>query len=148
MLNETILQILQRDLIKLKTEISLYKQESSIWKKVDGINNTAGNLVLHLVGNLNTYIGATLGNTGYIRQRELEFSLQDIPRTDLLEKIDATHNMIAEVLPKLRPEQLSQEFPLQVFSEKTSTAFFLVHLTAHLNYHLGQINYHRRLLDQ
>ncbi len=148
MLNITILTILQRDLIKLKTEISLYRQESNLWKTANGINNSAGNLVLHLVGNLNAYIGATLGNTGYVRQREQEFSLKDITRSELLQKIDDTHIMIGEVLCQINPQQLSEEFPIQVLPEKTSTEFFLIHLTAHLNYHLGQVNYHRRLLDQ
>jgi uncharacterized damage-inducible protein DinB len=99
------------------------------------------------VGNLNTYLGAELGKTGYIRQRELEFSLKGLSKASLLEKIDDTMVVVDNALDMLTEAQLDQEYPLLVFDEKTSTGYFLVHLTTHLTYHLGQINYHRRLLD-
>jgi uncharacterized damage-inducible protein DinB len=147
MLIQTLKQILLRDLRKLREEITLYKKEENIWIAVPNISNPAGNLVLHLVGNLNTYIGATLGNTGYVRQRDLEFSLKNISRTELLEKIDGTSNMISTVMDTLDDSILSKNYPLMVFEKEMTTEFFLVHLTAHFSYHLGQINYHRRLLD-
>ena len=112
-----------------------------------GIANSAGNLCLHVVGNLNTYIGAELGKTGYVRQRELEFSLKDIPKAELLSKIDETIRVVEKALNDLTDEQLSEEYPVLVFAEKTSTQYLLIHLATHLTYHLGQINYHRRLLD-
>jgi uncharacterized damage-inducible protein DinB len=102
---------------------------------------------LHLIGNLNTYIGAVLGKTGYIRDRPLEFSLKNIPRKELIEKVEATIKVVDEALNKLSEDDLAKEFPMLVFDEMTSTAYLLVHLTTHLTYHLGQINYHRRLLD-
>ena len=82
MLNQTLTIILTRDLQKLKSELELYTNESSIWKVDKGISNTAGNLCLHLVGNLNTYIGETLGHTGYIRNRDAEFALKNISRQE------------------------------------------------------------------
>jgi len=145
---QTITQILLRDLRKLREEITLYKKEENIWVAVPNISNPAGNLVLHLAGNLNTYIGATLGNTGYVRQRDLEFSLKNISRAELLEKIDDTSNMISTVMGTLDDTILSKNYPLIVFEKEMTTEFFLVHLTAHFSYHLGQINYHRRLLDK
>lgn len=148
MLTQTIKQILLRDLDKLRTEITAYKKEEHIWVTVPDISNPAGNLVLHLVGNLNTYIGATLGNTDYVRQRELEFSLKDVSREELLEKIDGTRKMINTVMDTLDDNILPQRYPLIVFEKEMTTEFFLVHLSGHLNYHLGQINYHRRLLDK
>ncbi|HRE66538.1 MAG TPA: DUF1572 family protein [Cyclobacteriaceae bacterium] len=147
MLNQTLTIILTRDLQKLKSELELYTNESSIWKVDKGISNTAGNLCLHLVGNLNTYIGETLGHTGYIRNRDAEFALKNISRQELIEKIDATIAMINTILPGLNEKTLKAEFPLLVLKEKTSTEYFLVHLAVHLGYHLGQVNYHRRLLD-
>ncbi|WP_223608417.1 DinB family protein [Chryseobacterium sp. OSA05B] len=147
MIIESLKSLYNRDLNKLKTEIESYRNESSIWKTDQNIANSAGNLCLHLVGNLNTYLGAELGKTGYIRNRELEFSLKDIPRTELIEKVAATTAMVDDVLSQLNAEVLEKEYPLVVFEDKMTTGYFLIHLITHLDYHLGQINYHRRLLD-
>ena len=148
MLQEILKKLIIRDLEKLKTEIEAYHSESNIWLVPDGISNSAGNLCLHLVGNLNHFIGTVLGNTGYVRQRDLEFSLKDVPRTELVQKIEGTIAMIGEVMDKITDEQLAAEFPIVVFSKGDTTAYFLSHLATHLDYHLGQINYHRRLLDK
>ncbi len=147
MLIESLQTLFNRDLNKLKTEISLYQNEKKIWYIEKSIANSAGNLCLHLIGNLNTYIGAQIGNTNYIRNRELEFSQKDIPATELISKIEDTILVVNGALNKLTDEALHQEYPLLVFEKKTSTLYFLVHLTTHFAYHLGQINYHRRLLD-
>lgn len=143
-----ILQALfERDLLKLKTEIELYHDEKKLWYIEKGISNSAGNLCLHLIGNLNAFIGAELGKTGYVRNRELEFSLKDVPQKELLEKIEATAEMVKQSLAKITEKQLQADYPLMVLKEKLSTGMFLTHLATHLSYHLGQINYHRRLLD-
>ncbi|KFF28256.1 DinB family protein [Chryseobacterium vrystaatense] len=147
MIIESLRSLYTRDLTKLKAEIESYQNESSIWKTDKNITNSAGNLCLHLIGNLNTYFGAELGKTGYIRNRELEFSLKDIPRAELIEKVVATQNMVDDVLSQLTPEDLEKEYPIVVFEDTMTTGFFLIHLIMHLDYHLGQINYHRRLLD-
>ncbi|NMN38157.1 DinB family protein [Pedobacter sp. SG918] len=147
MLTQTLKTLFNRDLNKLKSEIESYKVESTLWLIDRGIANSAGNLCLHLIGNLNTYIGATLGGSNYIRNRELEFSLKDIPKQQLINMIEETLTSVNETLDKITEEQLNSEYPMLVFKEKTATEFFLVHLTTHLAYHLGQINYHRRLLD-
>lgn len=147
MITESLRSLFNRDLNKLKTEIEAYQNEENLWKTDNNIANSAGNLCLHLVGNINNFIGAQLGNTGYIRHRELEFSLKDVPRAELIEKVEATIAMIDSVLPQLSEEDLKKEYPLVVFESKMTTDYFLIHLVAHLDYHLGQINYHRRLLD-
>ncbi|MDN3695514.1 DinB family protein [Chryseobacterium tructae] len=147
MITESIRSLFNRDLYKLKTEIESYQKEENLWKIDKSIANSAGNLCLHLVGNINHFIGAQLGNTGYIRHREQEFSLKDIPKAELIEKIEATITMIDMVLPQLPEEDLKKEYPLVVFENPMTTDYFLIHLVAHLDYHLGQINYHRRLLD-
>ena len=147
MLTTVLSSIITRDLQKLKLEIESYKDESNLWRIEKNIANPAGNLCLHLVGNLNLYIGATLGHTGYRRDREAEFALKNIPKSELIKKIEATIAMVNQVLPNLKEEFLLEDYPLIVLKEKTSKAFFLVHLTAHLSYHLGQVNYHRRLVD-
>jgi hypothetical protein len=147
MLTETLSTIFQRDLTKLYSEIDQYKNEEKLWITERSIANSAGNLCLHLVGNLKTYIGAELGGFAYLRNRDLEFSLKDIPKTELLAMVAETRTIVGETLSKLPVTTLQDEYPMLVFAEKTSTEYFLVHLAAHLSYHLGQINYHRRLLD-
>lgn len=147
MLIDSLKTLLNRDLHKLKTEIESYQNESNIWKTPEGITNSAGNLCLHLIGNINTYIGAEFGKTGYVRNRALEFSLKNIPRADLLSKIEETIFIVNTALDNISEKDLKMEFPILVFEKKTSTEFMLIHLTTHLAYHLGQINYHRRLLD-
>ena len=147
MVIETLQKIFKRDLEKLKQEIASYRNESNLWKLDKSIANSSGNLCLHLVGNLNTYIGAEIGKTGYVRNRDLEFSLKNIPQVQLVKMIEDTIVIVEDGLSKLNENDLEREYPLLVFKEKTSTGYFLIHLTVHLGYHLGQVNYHRRLLD-
>lgn len=147
MVIETLKKIFQRDLEKLKQEIIAYHSESNLWRIEKGIANSAGNLCLHLVGNLNTYIGAEFGKTGYVRDRDLEFSQKNIRRDELVKMIEDTNTVVAKGLDKLKESDLEKEYPLLVLKEKTSTGYFLIHLAVHLGYHLGQVNYHRRLLD-
>lgn len=147
MVIDTLQKIFKRDLAKLKQEISLYRDEKNIWVTDKSIANSAGNLCLHLVGNLNAYIGAEIGKTGYIRNRDLEFSQKNIPQQELIKMIEDTISVVENGLGKLNEDDLEKEYPLLVFQEKTSTGYFLIHLAVHLGYHLGQVNYHRRLLD-
>ena len=148
MLIETLQTLFKRDLERLSQEIGLYQNEANIWITDGNISNSAGNLCLHLVGNLNTYIGGELGKTGYIRDRDLEFSQKNVPQAELIQMVENTRKVVEEALSEVTPDQLEAEYPLEVFAGKMSTQFFLVHLVAHLSYHLGQINYHRRLLDK
>ncbi|GGC72412.1 hypothetical protein GCM10011387_27440 [Pedobacter quisquiliarum] len=147
LLTDTLNIIFKRDLLKLKEELNLYNHEENLWRVEGNISNTAGNLCLHLIGNLNTYIGDVLGHTGYVRNRPEEFSLKNIPREMLLAELDRTIKVIEDVLPRLTETQLADEYPRPVFEYSMTTGYFLVHLATHLNYHLGQVNYHRRLLD-
>jgi hypothetical protein len=143
-----LLALFTRDLNKLKDELNLYSTESHIWKVEPNISNSAGNLTLHLIGNLNHFVGAVLGKTGYVRQRELEFSKKYIPRNILIEDIDKTIAMLTGVLMKLSNADLDVEYIFAKPDKPDSAGQFLLNLTAHLAYHLGQINYHRRLLDK
>lgn len=147
MITETLKSLFNRDLNKLKVEIESYQNESQIWAIDKNISNSAGNLCLHLIGNINTFIGAELGKTGYVRDRPLEFSLKDIPRSELISKIDETILVVNTTLDSLSETDLKAIYPQIVFEKEMTTEFFLVHLATHLAYHLGQINYHRRLLD-
>lgn len=135
-----------RDLKKLAQELELYPSEESFWVVQPEIINPAGNLCLHLVGNLNHFIGTTLGHTGYTRNREAEFSVRDVPKAQLVSMTLETATMIERVLPNLKPDMLESTYPLEPFGAPITTGFFLLHLYGHLNWHLGQVNYHRRLL--
>lgn len=148
MLTKTLLALFNRDLLRLKNEIEQYKNETNIWVIDNEISNSSGNLCLHLLGNLNTYIGAEIGKTGYIRNRPLEFSSKNIPRTILLAEIEKLIQVVNSSVLLLTEADFKKEYPILVFEQACTYEYFLIHLTTHLSYHLGQINYHRRLLDK
>lgn len=143
----SLLEFFERDILRVKDEIGLYANEADLWTIQDGISNSAGNLVLHLIGNLNHFIGATLGHSGYIRQRDLEFSLKNVPRETLLQRLDETAAIVTQTIAALSPNDFEQNFPLDKHGKTVSTTYMVLHLLTHLNYHLGQINYHRRLIS-
>jgi len=148
MLKESLQSLFVRDLLRLKSEIEQYKNESNLWLTEKSISNSAGNLCLHLIGNLNTFIGGELGNTGYVRDRPLEFSQKNVPRIELIQKIEETIEVVKQAIGNLNASDLDKDYPLvKVVEGGSSIGFMLIHLLGHLTYHLGQINYHRRLLD-
>ena len=139
-------ELYERDLLKLKQEIVNFKNEENIWLNTAGVTNSAGTLVLHLLGNLNFTIGATIGGTGYVRDREAEFSLNGISREKLISDIEKTIEVIKFSLENVEQSKLDETYPLGNFGTK-STAFYLSTFYGHLNYHLGQVNYLRRVLE-
>lgn len=147
MITDTLILLFDLNLKKIISEIELYENEANIWQLEKKISNSAGNLVLHIVGNLNTYIGKELGKTNYVRNRELEFSNKNITRKKLIENINDTRIIVNDVLQKLTEEDLKKQYPILVLSESTTTEYLLVHLATHLTYHLGQISYHKRFID-
>ena len=145
---ESISQLYERDLDKLLQELKAYKNEENLWL-IDGeIANSGGNLVLHLCGNLRHFIGAMLGGTSFIRQRDDEFALKDVKRSELVSQIKQTKKSVLETLAELPEEKLVEVYPVNVFGKEMTTLHFLHHLYGHLNYHMGQLNYHRRLFDK
>ncbi len=138
--------MLIRELTSLKAELVGYGSEADIWRVAPGISNSAGNLTLHLVGNLQHFIGATLGQSGYIRNRDAEFSSKDVPRVDLIRLIDDTIAVVDRTAKALGPADLGTEYPEPVAKVHLNTGDFLIHLAAHLAYHLGQVDYHRRII--
>lgn len=147
-MRSVLVELYDRDLSKLKEEIALYGDEADLWKTDGEITNSAGNLTLHLIGNLRHFFGAVLGETGYVRDRDKEFSDGGVSRADLLAGVDQAAADVKATLAKLTADDLAKEYPIEVFGHPMTTEFFLVHLATHLNYHLGQINYHRRLLTR
>jgi len=147
MTKDTLKSLYTRDLNKLKTEIESYQDEESLWKVDQDILNSGGNLCLHLIGNLKHFFGTILGNSGYVRNREEEFSLKNIPKSELIQQVEETLNVVISTLDQLSEEELAKDYPAEPLGYKMTTEYFLIHLFGHLSYHLGQINYHRRLLD-
>ena len=144
---QQILDILIKDLDRLSAELDLYTNEEQLWLVASGITNSAGNLALHITGNLQHFIGMVLGQTGYQRDRPGEFNRKHVPLNELHNEVMAAKQAINAALP-LTSEEMQQPYPLAAGfgPEGMTNAYALVHLTAHLSYHLGQINYHRRLL--
>ena len=118
MVIDTLKALFKRDLEKLKEEIESYQSEEAIWQVENNITNTAGNLCLHLVGNLNTFIGAVLGKTAYVRQRKLEFSLKNVPRAELIRQVEETIQIVDAALDKVTTAQLQSDFPMVIFGKK------------------------------
>ena len=146
MLNAILSELYERDLNKLREEIELFTDETDLWTTSGGITNSAGNLCQHLTGNLRHFLGAVLGGSGYVRDRDAEFAAKGTTKADLLADIDAAAASVKDTLGKLTDEDLAKTYPIEVFGRPMTTGYFLVHLATHFNYHLGQINYHRRLL--
>lgn len=146
MINQILIELFERDLNALSKEINSYRNESDLWITKGEISNSAGNLCLHLIGNLNHFIGHLLGKTDYIRQRELEFSDRDVPVEKMLSMIEETIIVVRKTIEDLTQEDLAKNFPIKMFNREHSTLHFIMHLSTHLNYHLGQINYHRRII--
>lgn len=146
MLN-SISNLIQREVSKIQEELRKYSKEELVWEAPSGISNSAGNLALHVAGNLQHFIGSELGDSGYQRNRELEFDTKNQPIADLIGELENTKREVSKALENLKPDALQKEFPIQVFDRPMITEWFLLHLLSHTTYHLGQINYHRRLLS-
>ncbi|MBB6129735.1 DinB family protein [Mucilaginibacter lappiensis] len=147
MLNDVLAVFYERDLRKLIEEVNLFKNEEDLWRTQGTVKNSAGNLVLHLIGGLNHLIGATLAQSGYVRNRDLEFSSRGVKREELVADLEKLILMINRAINGFTPEQMEAEYPGFFDKPNTSVSYVLVQLLAHLNYHLGQVNYIRRVFE-
>jgi uncharacterized damage-inducible protein DinB len=146
MLTRILQTLLLRELAAVRRSVEAYPDDASIWAHPAGLPNAAGTLVLHLAGNLRSYIGTALGGGSYVRDRPAEFSRRNVPRAELLAELDATTAEIARTLPTLTDEMLSRPFPQPIGGHMLGADVFLTHMATHLAYHLGQIDYHRRVV--
>lgn len=142
-----IADILSRELARMEDQLQAYEDEEDIWKIEGSIRNSAGTLAAHGAGNLLHYIGAVLGGTDYERDRDREFSGEWLPREELLTRLRLARRDVERFIPALTEDQLEAPFPeTPERYAGASTYWFLIHLAAHLSWHLGQMDYHRRLL--
>lgn len=143
---DTFGALMLRELGALRRELEAYPDEASIWARPEGVPNAAGTLALHLAGNLRHFIGARLGGSGYLRDRAREFEARDVPLATLLHELGEAEAAVRQVMPTLTHELLAAPFPEVVGGQRMETADFLAHLCSHLGYHLGQVDYHRRVV--
>jgi hypothetical protein len=147
MVNSILSAFYARDIGKLVEEISLFRHEENLWKTHGSMKNSSGNLALHLIGGTNFLIGTQLGKTGYVRSRDQEFLIKGVPREELIAQLEALIPMVTTVLQNLTQRDMDDEYPIVFDGGKQSKNYVLIQLLAHLNYHLGQINYLRRSLE-
>ena len=144
---QEIAALFRRDLLRLREEVEAFGDEAAcLWTVLPGVANSAGNLALHIEGNLREYIGRQLGGIAYVRERPLEFSTKDLEPSELSARITSLETMIPGVISALTGETLAATYPENVLREPLSTRHFLIHLHGHLTYHLGQIDYLRRII--
>lgn len=144
--SRTVRSVLLRELKALQRELECYPEDEQIWQLPRGISNSGGTLALHLVGNLQAFVGAALGNSGYERDRDAEFSLRDVAKTEILVEIERTLQVVDSTLQELSDEEAEATFPGALGDLQVRTGEFLIHLATHLAFHLGQVDYHRRLV--
>lgn len=145
-LTEDIALLLARELESFSRELALFPDDESIWRTREGVPNSAGNLALHVAGNLRHFVGAVMGGTGYVRDRDAEFSRRSGTRAEVAGEIADAVRTVRRVLPQLTDAQLDVEITPPGSPAPITTRRFLVHLCAHAGFHLGQAGYLRRML--
>jgi len=147
MLSTVLANFYERDIRKVIEELNLFRKEEDLWTTHGSVKNSSGNLALHIIGGLNHLIGATLAQTGYVRDRDQEFIRKGVDRKDIVAQLEALIPMINKTLNPFTREDMEAEYPILFDDMKTSKSYVLVQLLLHLNYHLGQVNYLRRILE-
>jgi hypothetical protein len=145
---EYVARVLVRDVKAVRRELEAYPDETSVWALPPGVANSGGTLSLHLAGNLQHFFGAVLGGSGYKRDRATEFAKRDVPRSALIVELEAAIVGVGLGMSQVSEARLAEEFPEAIAGHRIVTGEWLIHLVAHTGYHLGQIDYHRRLVTQ
>ncbi len=145
MLTTSVAGILARDLRALRREVEAYPDERQLWQAVPGLPNTGGTLVLHLTGNLRHFVGARLGGSGYVRDRAAEFARRGVPRAELLREIAEAERVLG-ALAMLDDAALAADFPDAIGGSRMANGDLLIHWAVHFAFHLGQLDYHRRVV--
>ena len=135
-----------RELATTRDQLLAYPDNDAIWALPAGLPNSAGTLALHMAGNLRWFIGAQLGGNNYVRDRDLEFSARGVPREELVRGVENASDEVTRALAQLDDARMNQPFPLEVGGVRLPTGRFIGHLAVHLAYHLGQMDFHRRIV--
>ncbi len=146
MLSDDLRAVMVRDLRAVAKEVAAYPSDEALWRTVPGVANAGGTLALHLAGNLQHFVGGVLGGSGYVRDRDDEFGRRGTPRAQVVKEVEAAIGAVEHALPKVGDAAWGEEYPLEVGGRRMSKGRFALHLSAHLAYHLGQMDYHRRIV--
>ena len=144
---DAIHRLLLRDLRATQREIEAYVDDETLWRVVPGITNPGGTHALHIAGNLRYFLGTVLCNGGYVRDREHEFSARGLTRAEVSTEVVRTMQQVTQTLSTINVAQLQAPYPIKVLDVQLRTDAFLMHLAVHLGYHLGQLDYHRRIVS-
>jgi uncharacterized damage-inducible protein DinB len=148
MLVAAVAAMLDRDLQALAREVAAYPDERMLWETPPGITNSGGTLAVHLAGNIRHYVGAKLGDTGYVRDRPAEFASRDVPRATILAQIEEARAAVRAAAARTTDDRLEDDYPEVIAGVRVATGEYLVHLVSHFAYHLGQLDYHRRVVTR
>lgn len=146
MTGPAIAAIICRELRALERELNAYQSEDQVWALPPGLPNSGGTLALHAAGNLRHFIGSVLGSTPYVRDRDAEFGRRGVPRPELIDGLHLADNAVRETLDQFDPAKMTERYPLLVANRRVVTGDFLTHLAVHLAYHVGQVDFHRRIV--
>jgi len=147
MTTAVLARLYKRDIEKLINELNLFNYEENLWKTTGSINNSCGNLTLHMIGGLNFHIGVTLAKIDFSRNRDQEFIKKGISRKSLTDQLNALISLTVDTITSMSDEQLSGPHPKLYDGERETISYVLTQILLHLNYHLGQVNYLRRTLE-
>lgn len=146
MLSDDLRAVMARDLRAVAREVAAYPSDDALWHAMPGVTNPGGTLALHLAGNVQHFIGTVLGGGAYVRDRDAEFGRRDQTRAAVVAEVERAIAAVEEVLPRVTEAQWSAAYPQEVGGRKLASSRFAMHLASHLAYHLGQLDYHRRLV--
>jgi len=122
-------------------EMAAPLSEEQFWVKPFPFGNSFGHLVLHLTGNLNYYIGAQIAETGYVRDRSLEFSdASQLRKAEVLKKFDQAIEMVLGTITRQTAEDWSKEYSASGADAHDRFGIVLTCAT-HLHHHIGQMMY-------
>jgi uncharacterized damage-inducible protein DinB len=147
MLSKDLTTLFVRELETVQREIDMFPDDASLWKTLPGVSNSAGNLAAHLAGNVQHFVGAVLGKSGYARKRDYEFSRREGTRAEIVADLQNAIDAVKKYLPSLTDADLEREYPEAVGGVTMRTGLFLMHLVSHAGFHLGQADYLRRMLN-
>ena len=146
MTGPAIADIISRELRTIERELNAYETDDQMWALPAGLPNSGGTLALHAAGNLRHFIGTVLGGGSYVRDRDAEFARRDVPRRELIEELQEAEKAVRETLTSIDPATLAEPYPTPVANRRVNTGEFLTHLATHLAYHVGQLDFHRRVV--
>ena len=147
MLAQDLVTLFVRELETVQREVEMCPDDAALWKTAPGVSNSVGNLGAHLAGNVQHFIGAVLGKSGYVRSRDHEFARREGTRVEIIADLQNAIDAVKKVLPGMSDADFEREYPEAVGGVNMRTGLFLMHLLSHAGFHLGQADYLRRMLN-